>query len=876
MNASYGPWRVVGRRGDGGMLVERDDAPGARFRLIKIRNDRPRVERLPPSAEACVIAPIDMQSDFWVLDDAHAIVADALIERAEQEERLPLEIAAAVAWPVLRTLRLLHRTHRVVLGQVSLMTLAIDRDGGVRLHGPLPDEHMDPRPLFSAGSCPPERVRGVPAAQLTPASDVFSVGAMLFRILAGRWAHEGNELFPVLTSILEDRVPQRLATLRPDLPATLEQAITRALAHDPAARFADAGELLDALRADLPDEATARAALVDLISRFEPTAPGRLTPAAPAPPAPPPPAPPSSPGAPLALPRALEPWREALQAFPEELALGVGQAVRRVARLIGPLRLDTDVRSGAPDGYRGVARRGPLERLLLSEWAVLLEVPDEFVRRAVMGEQLFIALAHKEPGGVRRSIALFDGGPRSLGRPRVVHLVILIALATRARDAGVRFAWGVVQDERRALIAELNPASVRRLLAGRSLQEASAVDGAEWAISLGDPSQADDLWLIGPRGLEQAVALGGGTRLVVEEAPDPALRRVEVTLTRPRMASRTVELELPPEPDCVRLVRDPFAPRTRVPAREGATAVRAMWFEPSGRRLIEQHVDGAITATHLQRTPREPVVSAVRRAVPAGEQILGASMSSNRLFTAETEAGEVVVRRLGTHGGLGQSWSMLVPPEAFPTLFAGDTATLAVDVKGRALVRAYLLDRRGELWVGEPGQKLRSHARRVIGLLQGGNRVLYAHRDGSGAIRLIREIDGRPEPVGKWRDGDASGLLWCAGATTVPGEGVVVRVDETTWSCAGIKPQVRLVAPPGRPVVGAAYLDGEFGLLFLGADRRALEWTSGSGQRSVVAMPTPIVRVALNPRAPTLACADEAGGLYVVDADGKRIMERAP
>lgn len=877
---TFGPWRVVGHRSDGEPVVVRDDSPEVRYRLLTLSGSGPPPALSPGFAHPGVVARVDVQREYWVLDDAAAVSARDLFERAEAEERLDLEIAAAIAWPVLRTLRDLHRARREPLRHVNLTEIMIDRDGGVRLHAELPldrDRRSDGAEAYS-----PELLRGAPAASITLASDVYAVGCVMFRILAGRWPHAGDEQGGSITNVLTGRVPKPLGALCPDLPIELERAIERAIAADSAARHRDAGELLDALQPWLPDEAVAREALVELARRYEPTAPGRML-TAPAPPltvpAPPPPPPPVAPRADddvLALPRALEPWREALQMFPQDLALGVGHAVRRIARLIGPLRLDADMRRGVPDGYRGVERRGPLERLLLSEWAILLELPDEFVRRAAMGEQLFTALAHKEPGGVRRSVVLFDGGPRSLGRPRIVQLAVLIALATRAREAGVRFAWGVVQDDRRSQIAELNPASIRRLLEGRSLVEATPVDGAEWAIALGEPQAADDLWLVGPAGIEEVVALGGGTRVVVEDSPDPAQRVVDVTLTRARAAPRKIALELPAEPDCVRLIREPFKRRARVQARAGSSGpIAAMWFDPSGRRLIEQHADGAISATHVQRTPRETVLSVVHRSVPAGEQILGATFSHNRLFTAETDNGALVVRRLGNQGGVGQDWPFLVPPEAFVALFVGEGATMVIDTKGKALTRVYLLDRRGDLWLGELGKPLGILHRNVSGLLKVESRVLYAHRAGEDAVRVTRVIDGAAQVVAQWPLRGEGSMVWCAGAAVVPGEGVAVRVDDGTWVYAGGSQPVTLRAPLEAKVVGAAFINGEFGLLHLAVGGRSLAWVSAQGQRTLVTMPRPIARVALNPRTPTVACADEAGLVRVVDTDGHVLSERA-
>ena len=57
-------------------------------------------------------------------------------------------------------------------------------------------------------------------------------------------------------------------------------------------------------------------------------------------------------------------------------------------------------------GYDGLTRRGSPERLLISEWLLATEAPDEFVRRAAFNEQAFLRPAFRQPQGGRRAVAL--------------------------------------------------------------------------------------------------------------------------------------------------------------------------------------------------------------------------------------------------------------------------------------------------------------------------------------------------------------------------------------------------------------------------------------------------------------------------------------
>ena len=77
-------------------------------------------------------------------------------------------------------------------------------------------------------------------------SDIFSVGAMLFEMLAGRPPHLGRTLEAVLVAICTQDAPD-VSELRSDVPPELAGAVARALSRDAALRFPSAGDFLEAL-----------------------------------------------------------------------------------------------------------------------------------------------------------------------------------------------------------------------------------------------------------------------------------------------------------------------------------------------------------------------------------------------------------------------------------------------------------------------------------------------------------------------------------------------------------------------------------------------------------------------------------------------------
>jgi len=96
-------------------------------------------------------------------------------------------------------------------------------------------------PLYMA----PEQVRG-DAAAITPRTDVYALGAILYELLTGRPPHTGQTSAELYARVLTDE-PVRPRALVGSLPADLEAVCLRALERDASRRYAHAGELADDL-----------------------------------------------------------------------------------------------------------------------------------------------------------------------------------------------------------------------------------------------------------------------------------------------------------------------------------------------------------------------------------------------------------------------------------------------------------------------------------------------------------------------------------------------------------------------------------------------------------------------------------------------------
>ncbi|MEO5679098.1 MAG: serine/threonine-protein kinase [Acidimicrobiales bacterium] len=94
----------------------------------------------------------------------------------------------------------------------------------------------------------PERVAGEPAA---PASDLYSLGVVLYEALAGRQPHAGETALALALAIHMEEAPS-LGVLRPDLDPALVAIVDKALARDPADRWESAAKMAEGLRAWRP------------------------------------------------------------------------------------------------------------------------------------------------------------------------------------------------------------------------------------------------------------------------------------------------------------------------------------------------------------------------------------------------------------------------------------------------------------------------------------------------------------------------------------------------------------------------------------------------------------------------------------------------
>lgn len=260
------------------------------------------------------------------------------------------------------------------------------------------------------------------------------------------------------------------------------------------------------------------------------------------------------------LPRPLQPWRQWLGWFDVALAQQVGELVRRLSDLVGTAPSAGRGGQPEPDGLGDLRSRGPYERLLTSEWLLADEVPEEFMRRAVNGEHLFLAPRLRAARVERSIVAIFDCGPRALGSARAAHLAAWILLARRADEQGGTLRWGVLQAPG-VLRPGDTPAQLGHLMNARRFEAGTAAHAGQWRAALQASADAGDRevwWIVAPGpGLPDARRDERVLALQAQLAGDALDARLASTGMQ-----RHATLPLPPVAAITQLLRGDF--RTRV------------------------------------------------------------------------------------------------------------------------------------------------------------------------------------------------------------------------------------------------------------------------------------------------------------------------
>lgn len=129
-------------------------------------------------------------------------------------------------------------------GRLKILDFGIARS--VAAEGPTMAASTDPGAVMgTAGYMAPEQVRGQPVDQR---ADLFALGAVLYEMIGGRRAFQGETAAETMTAILREDPPE-IADVRVPLPPGLDRIVRHCLEKNPAERFQSARDVAFAIEA---------------------------------------------------------------------------------------------------------------------------------------------------------------------------------------------------------------------------------------------------------------------------------------------------------------------------------------------------------------------------------------------------------------------------------------------------------------------------------------------------------------------------------------------------------------------------------------------------------------------------------------------------
>lgn len=346
----------------------------------------------------------------------------------------------------------------------------------------------------------------------------------------------------------------------------------------------------------------------------------------------------------MELPRALQPWQQALSIFPKDLAIALGGVIDKLALLVGPLISPDGAGRTDPDGLDGIGRRGSFERLLATEWALAEEVPLEFLRRVSTGELSFLQIAHQKPSIARKCIALFDVGPDQRGGPRIVHLALLILLAQRAAAGKAGFSWGILQNSPPQLLVDVNKESVRQLVQGGSAKRPTILEVIDFHQYFQEEAE---FWFIGGAELSDLLPEWTPYRVLIEDSFDPdAPNELQVTITHESKKPKSARIAIPPGNAAVRLLRDPFEVARAQPQKSFVRIAQNtnIVLSREWRKIFLRGAEGELVTIPIPNSPNCTDAPKPRIFRPPPGETLAAvgRLMRMRTIAAVTLAGETV------------------------------------------------------------------------------------------------------------------------------------------------------------------------------------------------------------------------------------------
>jgi beta-lactam-binding protein with PASTA domain len=259
-------YRVISRLGSGGMAevyLARDELLGREVAVKVLHQhfaeDQEFVERF--RREASSAAGLSHPNIVGIFDRgewngtyyiAMEYVAGRSLKAIVREHgAIDPTVALDIVIQILRGARFAHR-RGVIHRDLKPHNVILDEEGRARVtdfgiaRAGASDMTLTGSIMGTAQYLSPEQAQG---HSVTAATDLYSVGVILYELLTGAVPFEGETAVAIAFKQVS-AVAQPPSALNPALPASLDAVVMRALAKEPAERYADADELIAALEAE--------------------------------------------------------------------------------------------------------------------------------------------------------------------------------------------------------------------------------------------------------------------------------------------------------------------------------------------------------------------------------------------------------------------------------------------------------------------------------------------------------------------------------------------------------------------------------------------------------------------------------------------------
>lgn len=186
------------------------------------------------------------KNEFYiVMEYIDGVTLRSLMER----EKISIMKALVIAIQICRGLRKAH-TSGILHRDIKPENIMVDKDGWVKILdfglAKLKESRItnDGVRMGTTPYIPPEQLKG---EKLQPAADIFSLGVLLYELIARKHPFEGDTEEEIMYSILNKK-PVALTRQRPGASAGLKKIVEKTLEKDPKVRYRNVDQLLSDLK----------------------------------------------------------------------------------------------------------------------------------------------------------------------------------------------------------------------------------------------------------------------------------------------------------------------------------------------------------------------------------------------------------------------------------------------------------------------------------------------------------------------------------------------------------------------------------------------------------------------------------------------------